>query len=44
MTEADKKALLRMTGGGRPQGASTDDLQGLLLQVVFALLMIFMIA
>ena len=44
MTEADKKALLRMTGGGRSQGASTDDLQGLLLQVVFALLMIFMIA
>lgn len=44
MTESDRKALLRLGGGRAPGGATTDDLQGLLLQVVFALLMIFMIA
>lgn len=44
MTEADKKALLRLVGGDDSRRATTDDLQGLLLQVVFALLMVFMIA
>lgn len=44
MTESDRKAYRRLEGGGVPQGATTEDLQGLLLQVVFALLMIFMIA
>lgn len=44
MSEADQKALRGLTGGRAPRGATTDDLQGLLLQVVFALLMIFMIA
>ncbi len=44
MTEADKKALYRLTGGDTSRRATTDDLQGLLLQVVFALLMVFMIA
>jgi len=44
MTEADKRALGRLLGGNEAPRASTDDLQGLLLQVVFALLMIFMIA
>lgn len=34
----------RLVGSGRPTGATTDDLQGLLLQIVFALLMIFIIA
>ena len=44
MTEADRRALHRLLGGDAPSRATTDDLQGLLLQVVFALLMIFMIA
>lgn len=44
MTESDRQTYHRLGRGGAPQGASTDDLQGLLLQVVFALLMIFMIA
>lgn len=44
MTESDKKALLRLGRTEGARGATTDDLQGLLLQVVFALLMIFMIA
>ena len=44
MTDADFKALRRLAGGGDSGRATTDDLQGLLLQVVFALLMVFMIA
>ena len=44
MTEADRRALTRLLGGEGSVRATTDDLQGLLLQVVFALLMIFMIA
>lgn len=44
MTESDKRALQRLAGGDAGPRASVDDLQGLLLQVVFALLMIFMIA
>ena len=44
MTEADMMALRRLVGGGDSGRATTDDLQGLLLQVVFALLMVFMIA
>ena len=44
MTEADRKALTRLLGGDGSARATTDDLQGLLLQVVFALLRIFMIA
>ena len=44
MTSADKKALMRLVAGTKADGVTTDDLQGLLLQVVFALLMIFMIA
>ena len=44
MTEADRQALTRLLGGKGSARATTDDLQGLLLQVVFALLMIFMIA
>ena len=44
MTEADRNALKRLLGGESSTRATTDDLQGLLLQVVFALLMIFMIA
>ena len=44
MTEADRRALKRLLGGEGSARATTDDLQGLLLQVVFALLMIFMIA
>lgn len=44
MTLSDKQALMRLVGGRKSDGVSTDDLQGLLLQVVFALLMIFMIA
>ena len=44
MTEADRTALKRLLGGEGSTRATTDDLQGLLLQIVFALLMIFMIA
>ncbi len=44
MTEADRRALQRLAGGDTSRRATTDDLQGLLLQVVFALLMVFMIA
>jgi len=44
MTESDRNALTRLWGGETSRRASTDDLQGLLLQVVLALLMIFMIA
>ena len=44
MTDADRRALGRLAGGGVSGRATTDDLQGLLLQVVFALLMVFMIA
>ena len=44
MTESDRRALQGLLGGEGAARASTDDLQGLLLQVVMALLMIFMIA
>ena len=45
MTDADKNALSRLSRGASPENrASTDDLQSLLLQIVFALLMVFMIA
>ena len=44
MTESDRAALKRLLGSEGSRGAATDDLQGLLLQVVFALLMVFMIA
>lgn len=45
MNASDKNALARLAGrGNASKAAGTDDLQGLLLQVVFALLMIFMIA
>ena len=44
MTESDRAALKRLLGSDASRGATTDDLQGLLLQVVFALLMVFMIA
>ena len=44
MTCADKRALRALVGAKVSTRATTDDLQGLLLQVVFALLMIFMIA
>ena len=45
MTESDRRALLRLAGGDTSSSrATTDDLQGLLLQVSLALLMIFMIA
>ena len=44
MTDSDRTALRRLAGGGDSGRATTDDLQGLLLQVVFALLMVFMIA
>jgi len=44
MTVSDKDTLRRLLGERRNERATTDDLQGLLLQVVFALLMIFMIA
>lgn len=44
MTEADRNALTRLLGGRGSARTTTDDLQGLLLQVVFALLMVFMIA
>ncbi len=44
MTESDRAALKRLLGGDASRRATTDDLQGLFLQVVFALLMVFMIA
>ena len=44
MTESDRQALTRLLGGEGSARATTDDLQGLLLQVVFALLMVFVIA
>lgn len=44
MTKSDQKVLARLMGDSRHAQATTDDLQGLLLQVVFALLMVFMIA
>jgi len=44
MTESDRAALKRLLGGDASRRATTDDLQGLLLQVVFALLMVFIIA
>lgn len=44
MTESDRAAIIRLLGGDASRRATTDDLQGLLLQVVFALLMVFMIA
>ena len=44
MTKADERALVGLLGRAESSRATTDDLQGLLLQVVFALLMIFMIA
>ena len=44
MTESDRAALKRLLGGDASRRATTDDLPGLLLQVVFALLMVFMIA
>jgi len=44
MTEADRRALYRLVGGSGSPRATTDDLQSLLLQVVFALLMVFVIA
>ena len=47
MTERDAKALRALAGGGggqREMGVGVDDLQGLLLQVSLAIMMIFMIA
>ena len=44
MTDSDRRALSRLAGADASGRATTDDLQGLLLQVVFALLMVFMIA
>ena len=44
MTGADTRTLRALLGAKASSRATTDDLQGLLLQVVFALLMIFMIA
>lgn len=44
MTEADRRALYRLVGGSGSPRVTTDDLQSLLLQVVFALLMVFVIA
>ena len=43
MTSSDNRALRKLLGKGE-RAASTDDLQNLLLQVVLALLMVFMIA
>lgn len=43
MTSSDTRALRKLLGKGE-RAASTDDLQNLLLQVVLALLMVFMIA
>ena len=44
MTESDKTAFERIFGGRNDRRATTDELQGLLLQIVFALLMIFIMA
>ena len=44
MTESDKTAFERIFGGRKDRRATTDELQGLLLQIVFALLMIFIMA
>lgn len=44
MTAADRRALRRLLGGEANARVTTEDLQGLLLQVVFALLMVFIIA
>lgn len=44
MADAGKKALKKLLGEDKSSRATTDDLQGLLLQIVFALLMIFIIA
>ncbi len=44
MTNSDARALKRLLGSSRSETVTTDDLQNLLLQVVFALLMVFIIA
>ena len=46
MTENDTMALRALAGGdgGREMGVGVDDLQGLLLQVSLAIMMIFMMA
>ena len=44
MKESDKTAFERIFGERHDRRATTDELQGLLLQIVFALLMIFIIA
>lgn len=44
MKESDRIALSRIAGSAASPRAGTDELQGLLLQVVFAVLMVFIIA
>lgn len=44
MTQSDRNVLCRLTGSVPDRRVTTDELQGLLLQVTFALLMIFIIA
>ncbi|MBO4447935.1 MAG: hypothetical protein J5807_00420, partial [Kiritimatiellae bacterium] len=44
MKERDAEVLRAFSRARGPGGATADDLQGLLLQVVLALLMVFMIA
>ena len=44
MSDSSKNTLKRLIGGNKDSRATTDELQGLLLQIVFALLMIFIIA
>ena len=44
MMQSDKKVLAKLFSRENSPRASTDELQGLLLQVVFALLMVFMFA
>lgn len=44
MTASDKAVLLRLAGGRSRAGASVDDLQGLLLQITLAIMVIFIIA
>ena len=44
MTRSEREVLLKFAPSRSDGGVSTGDLQGLLLQVVFALMMIFMIA